>query len=725
MNTPEDAPVPSVRKLDIFALPSYTAIIFALIAAVILGIAFTVLLPGSQLWWPPVILGLTLLSLRDFLQWPDRLLRKYRAGGSRADRAADDDPARREIEVALAALAPDRSPELCITDTPVAIESFGTFRRRYVALGRTPAARLARNLASGRRRQPYLAMLCHELAHFANHDMPLAQLSRSLLKMTVLVTAANIWIGLLMVLFVVMVSPEILRPEFWAYVSERLAALTPGFPTLDLSWVLDSLQQQNAYAFQRLQDPAGRDALWLSSSLYLVGALLPFVLVGAVLWLFYWPRLMRVRELYADARSAEMLRDPDAALNALSLHGILTLAPEPETRTPWQHLRDGWSRALWQARGLPMKLPVVGRLFALHPSRDTRERCLADPVRVFGKPHEIAITVGLAAILLDLATRGILTAAYIYEPGPFLPVLIAFVIIAIWLLPQVSIAGRGTRQMPMPGRMETSPPCPPLLRGEGGVDAPPPLQGEPVLSLSKEGWGVGGPLPRQLRRWWGRQQTRLPVQIALIVGVIAAMKLLMHFIDLGLVTFMRLTDAAGWGQALDLWVYVMLGVGAERPLPGLLGVQVTWAEYTAIHVFRPMLYFGLALPPALFGLLWADAALKRRALTWYAAGSRVRHAFWIVTGGLGLLLGLVVIPALNHLLFPEIYRNWSPAAIVGIVLGLLAASVSGIWFWRSDRRWAGRCPSCGQSVTGFYYPGKVCRNEQCGQALHTWLVASY
>jgi hypothetical protein len=665
MSTPEDGPAPQGRKLDIFALPSYTVIIFALIASVILGIAFAALLPGAQLWWPPVVLGLTLLTLRDFLQWPDRLLREYRPGGSHVERDLDGDPVQQQIETALATLAPDRSPELCITDAPIVIESFGTFRRRYVALGRAPAASLARKLTSDKRRQPYLAMLCHELAHFANHDMSLAQLSRSLLKMTVLVMSASIWIELLLVAFLVLISPEILRPEFWAHVSERLAALAPGFPRLDLTWVPDSTRDKNPYAFDRLQDPVSRGALWLSSSLYLLGAQLPFVLVGIVLWLFYWPRLMRIRELYADARAAAMLHNPDAVLKALSQHQLLTLAPKSETRTRWQWLRDGWSRALWQVRSLPRKLPVVGRLFSVHPSPKTRERCLADPAQVFGKWHEIAVTVGLAAILLAFATRGILTAQYIYESGPYLPILITFVITAIWLMPQVTGAGRGA------------------------------------------GWG------------------NLPFQIARIVGVIAAMKLLMHFIDLGLVTFMRLADATGWGQALDLWVYVMLGVGAEGPLPGLMGVQVSWAEFTTLHVLRPMVYFGLAFPPLLIGILWADAALKRRALTWYGLGKQVRRVFWISIGVFALLLTLLVIPVLNHLLFPEIYVSWSPATLAGIALGLLGAVAFGIGFWRADRRWAGRCPSCGQPVTGFYYPGKVCQHEQCGQTLHAWLVASY
>ena len=58
------------RKLNILALPSFTSIMFVLIAFVILGAALTSLLPDSQLWWPPLAFGLLFLPLRDFLQWP-------------------------------------------------------------------------------------------------------------------------------------------------------------------------------------------------------------------------------------------------------------------------------------------------------------------------------------------------------------------------------------------------------------------------------------------------------------------------------------------------------------------------------------------------------------------------------------------------------------------------------------------------------------------------------
>ncbi len=52
----------------------------------------------------------------------------------------------------------------------------------------------------------------------------------------------------------------------------------------------------------------------------------------------------------------------------------------------------------------------------------------------------------------------------------------------------------------------TSPPCPPLLAGEGSGGAPLPSQGEPVLSVSKEGWGVGGVLAANI---WGGAMSQI------------------------------------------------------------------------------------------------------------------------------------------------------------------------------------------------------------------------
>lgn len=689
------------RKLNVLALPSYTAIIFALIALVILGAGLSSLLPGAQTWWLPIVLGVTFLPLRDFLQWPDRLLRAYhiqwqdrKAASSLASGVASTpdtgpngpsgspnstDEMRQNMEQELTALDLTPTPEVRITEAPVIVESFGTFRRRYIAIGRLQAQKLARNLRSETKRQPHLAILCHELAHFANKDMRLMGLSRSLLKMAALAMLVNIWIGLVLVAFLVTVASEALQPAFWTHLGRGLASLAPGLPTLDLTWALDTLRSQNPSAFERLLDPAQRDALWLSSSFYLLGACLPFILAGLVLWIFYWPRLMRVRELYADARTADTMREKDSLVAALQIwYPLLGFGRQP---TRWQRFQD------W-VRQAPAKIPLLGPQLTEHPSTPRREHCLDEPVAIFGSWREIGITVGVAMVLLDLATRGVLTAAYIYEPGPYLPIIGTFLVLAAWFLPHICTAG-----------------WPPEKTCQGAA-----------ADESETDTGVS-------LQMGGRRRT-LPAQIASIVLVVTAIKLAMHLLDLGIVAMMQATDSAGWGRVLDIWVCGMIGAGSG-PWPALMGTALSWTQFANIHVLRPMLYFGLVMPPLLFAFLWADAALKRRVVTWYSLGDAIRRVFWVITGGLAATMAFIVIPVCNHLVFPEVYPSWTPRSLAGLLLGAAVAVGVGIWYWRQDRRWAGKCPECqsGAPVVGWYFPGKSCPSG--GHQLHRWLVARY
>jgi hypothetical protein len=388
---------------------------------------------------------------------------------------------------------------------------------------------------------------------------------------------------------------------------------------------------------------------------------------------------MRVRELYADARTAETMQEASALAEALGVwYPSLNMGSQ---LTRWQRLW-GWVRAL------PTKIPLLGPQFRDHPSVFKRMCCLEEPVAIFGSWREIGVTVGLAVVLLDLATRGILTASYVYEPGPYLPILGAFIVLAAWLLPQVCTAGA----------------------------APTPACEEPVADVSKPA--------ESIRRSMRRPRRNLLEQIALMVLVVTAIKLAMHLLDFGLVAFMQLTDPAGWAEAFDMWVYGMVGAGSG-PWPALMGTVIGWPQFVSIHVLRPMLYFGLLLPLLLFVFLWADVVLKRRALKWYGLGAQIRRVFWIITGGLAAVLALIVIPVCNHLVFPEIYRDWSGSAVAGFALGVMLAVGLGVWYWQQDRRWAGRCPACDGSTTvsGWYFPGKCCSTGN--HKLHEWLVARY
>lgn len=653
---------PSPYKLNILALPSHTALLFGLIALVVLGAAFSSLLPGSQLWPLPVVLGLTLLPLRDFLHRPDRHM-------ADSGLAVEPNAAAAELQRTLIELAPQLTPpvQVAVSKQPVEAHAFGTFRRRYLGLGRGMAGRFA-NLLRGANPaycNDARTILAHELAHFINRDVQLVWLAYGLLKMMVIVMVVNLLLSLLAVTFILEVGPEVLRVEFWSALSDYLAGALPGLPRLDLTPVFAAMQAKNPALIAQLADPARRIENWQPFLVYLASCHTPFFLSGVFLWAFYWQRLLRVREFYADARAAALMGDaefiPRALLRGKLIAGLQPLSPKPPdplARGP-RPLLHAARRALERLRPQALAFQQQNRQA---PTNQAREECLHDPLVAFGSERSIAVSVGLAVILLDGVQRGTLTALHITEPGAFVPMLAAFLAFGLWTLPRVC-AGRTSR---------------------------------------RDLW-------RSLVR---------------ILAWFTALKLVMYVADLLLGLVMMVSNPASWGRVLDTWVYGM--VGAMGPdLPSIVGSQVSWAQVLEWHTLRPLAFFGLLMPPVLFGWLAADAALKRRALTWYGLAERVRGMFWAISGGLAALLALLALPLLNRVLFGYIYTSWSALELVGVILALLLVAAGATAFVRADRRYGRRCPRCGRQVADEFQPGNVCPAADCGQPLHEWLIAPY
>lgn len=659
MSSSADPPKPP--KLNILALPSHTAILFGLMMTVGLGAACATLLPGSRLWWPPFVFGLTLLPLRDFLSRPDLMRRERRL-------TAVDDETTRALEGELTRLAgaPDgaavsaagRPPARILIAPPGhALESFGAFRRRYIAASRELADALCRGLRDPARRAPYRAILAHELAHFINQDVRLVWLAFAMLKALALVMALSLWFGLVGAGFVIEFGPEFLQAGFWSELARRFAAQLPGFPAPDLSPLHTLIVQQNPTLTAQLADPARGWANWQYFLLYLVGAQWPFVLVALVLLFGYWPRLLDVREMYADARAAalvgrsRLIRDAAVVYNFLA-QPVMVGPPTRRERI-----------AAWGAR-LAEALPRPARRLALSAELSPeRLACLREPLVAFGAWRRIALGAGFAALLLDLVMQSMLGAGVVAEPGAQLPCLIAFVTFAVWLLPRV---------------------C-------SGADSPQRLT-----------FGL----------------------VARLVAVFTAVKLLMPLSNALLAGGLLLFAPTALGQLLDAWAYALSGANGG-PLPQLFGSEISAGQFLSLHVVRPFLYFALLLPPILAGSLWLNARLAQRILQWYPAGARVRRAFALVTAVLAAALALGVIPLLNHLVFPEIYAGWSAGGLLGLALTGMALSAAGVWLLRRAAELAGRCPNpeCEHRIAGPYRLGAHC--PACGAALHPWLIAPY
>jgi len=632
-------------KLNILNLPSHTSILFALIALVVLGAALASLLPGSQLCWAPIVLGLTLLPLRDFLRRPDHEISRWKMAHH-----PDEQPTV-VLERELASLGADRPPKVIITDRFVEAHAFGSFRRIYLGLGRPLAEQLSSGLQDpdSRRRKQYRTILAHELSHFINKDVWLVWLSRGLLKMMILVMVLNLWIGLNFASFLIENGPEVLQSEFWIALSQHMFSDIAAF---DLLPIYNSLCQQNPELIERLADPTSRVENWRPFLFNLTSSHWPFAISGILLFLIHWPWLLRVRELYADARAASLMGEAAIVREALSVYGILVgLAPTVPSR--WRRLREWFS-------SLPKRIPLLSKLLARRPSPKQRIKCLADPTQAFGSWCGIVVSGGLAVALLDLVLRGTLTTSYVYEPGSHLPFLAAFLILATWLLPQICVAG-------------------------------------------------------SLRQGLARK-------IVLIASLFTVVRLIPQLLDAIVGLLMLLGDKENYGALLDLWVYSMFS-GFATEVPRIVGVEVSWSQIIEWHMMRPLAYFALLMPPTLSGFLLTDAWLKRRVLTWYRLGKRVRRLFWGISGLLALFLALVVIPVYNRLFFPHVYEGWSAAMLAGMVFTLVVVLAGGALFWYYDRKLAERCPYCNTLVPETYHLGKRC--EACNWLLHPWLIANY
>lgn len=409
----------SRRRLSPLSLPSLTTLLFALQALVIVGAGLASLLPFSQLWWGLIAPALILLPLRDFLHGPEREAKRW---GMQP--AGETEAAVQEQIEEISQEAGLHPPQLLVGQRPTPIYSFGAFRRAFIALGVDTRKQLVEWATSPDpgAQSTFRVLLAHELAHFANRDLQLAGLARSLLKVTALYTLFGLWVSTTLVSVLVAMGPEITQDAFW----QGLARTVP-IPGFDLSWAPTMLQAKNPYAWKLLADPANNPA-WSYALLYLTNVFFPFVLAVPILYLFFWRKLMRVREFYADAYAASVTGNPEDVSDAVALTRTLTAwAPSPGGRLA--QFRQLIARPfLWLGNLKPLRT---------WPEPTERAAALANPLSIFGPPWQIALWTGVAVLLLEIILRSSLTLIYISQPGPHLPLLTASIIFSLWLLPRL------------------------------------------------------------------------------------------------------------------------------------------------------------------------------------------------------------------------------------------------------------------------------------------------
>ena len=620
-----------MSKLNLFALPSQTTILFAGIFLVIgvpllagFTLRFQVLLPLL----PVVVL---IFTVWDFLVEPDRQLARLRAVPLPPD---GDWLTRRVTELAREVAAP--LPILRMTDAVQTPFVLGTWRRRWLIV---PAWFFDKWPDSPRDTKDDVdldVVLRHELAHFANHDAWLTALARSLLKMTVAV-AITYWFMWLWqpILYAVGITYLPVLREIYA---PLLALFPPDVQALMVT--------------PPPMTPARAITYWLELAM----ALAPLLVGALFLWRRDWNLLLRVREVYADARVATWLETTAPLEDALNR--FRPPAPSPAPVRAWPDLRF-WRRWTSSAESAPLSwgadLPLRGAwLPTPQPEVSMRRAVLRQPERVYGTSKQIGVRSGVIVMLFYIIQASLLAPS---QAGIGLELAIGagFVVLALGLTPLMLVRLPDARAI----RREVT---------------------------AATGWFV-----------------------LVLVAV------------LGPLILLALAAVQVWPQAIDIVLYAVAGASPTAFAP-VLDDPVGYIVQVVIGAF---VAFVVVAPAVLWLALWLDMQLKQRILTWCSApwlAQRSALIFSATTLVLGVALWLGVLPLVSVLAFPFILEIEASTVVKMVVTAILLLA-AGVIFWRSDRRWHGRCPACGGELTDPPQVGATCAH--CHATLAPWLLARY
>ena len=374
---------------------------------------FSSSLPSSPLQRAPsLVLIFLVLSVRDFLMEPARQ--------ARAHRLRPPGQAWPRLQRRLATLAAEqglrRAPNLRVAAGEHRLYTLGTFRHSYLVVSQEIADDLERELGSLRRPVAEAALL-HELQHLRQKDVIYVGLARSFLRVGVMFCAIGlvIAIGVALVSFALALTP-LFTPEF----QQQLEQAQPGLGQL---WQALTPSDLPAKAAQPLD-------LGLTL-LFFLNSFGPLILtVGLLSWLI-WPRLLAVREFYADAGAAAAQANTQPLQAALGYYGSFVREQPPG----------------WRWRGLPrVGLGLAGPSgSAVHPPGDAREQALRHPEQVLAAPLRHGLLAGLISTLLDTLLVGTLSVQYAAQVPGIVPVMVGFLAASFSLLP-AAIQGQPFRR---------------------------------------------------------------------------------------------------------------------------------------------------------------------------------------------------------------------------------------------------------------------------------------
>jgi hypothetical protein len=649
-------------KLNILALPNQTAVVFWLIVTVILGVFIggsftTTIIP----FWP-FGLAMLILPLRAFLGRPEREIA-----------AQDLIPLQREdlliLKTEVTQLCNEiglkKPPKLMISRNNYGVGTLGTFRHHYIALNEMHAEKLARDLNDPERARQARALLSHELYHFQNRDHLYIGYVGELLRTNFALMTWGLLFFLGFGLLLISAANEFLNLDIDQVIS-RLDML----PDLQ-SFMVQSLPSTAQIAELREKASSIDMGLVLGSA---VSVIWPFIIIGfTILWV-YWPKLWRTREFYADAG---MVRFPGSLVIALSvITGIppVYLASTPSlpnlgfsphrARGPFSHFRS-WFRA-------------VSRRFVQIRQQKTVPDILRKCRRLISELPSIYHP--------GTSTRAecILHPELVFDSWQGTALLVGSLVILLDFLAMTPLTFHQMGRWPMHFHILAS-----VILISLNYIIPAVAQGRNVA------WGL-------LR----------------IVGVVGGIRLVLILAILTLLAGMLFLAPTQLDNVLCYAVGVTAGV--KQYSDNLCFSDP--AAYVSAAASKNLMQV-LLTPLLTGGALAVISFLLRRVFTWYSIPKpqdRILRLSYVIVIAVTSVWGVGLLPiATTALLKPG--GIFSPVQIGLVLFSLFVLAAGLLSFYLLDRRYALRCPKCGQIHPGKFVLGRKC----CDEYLHPWLVVEY
>lgn len=404
MNYRED----SKPKLNIFALPNQTTILFSITVGVLLGALIIGSLNRSPIPVWLLAVALVFLSFRAFINqmWSEINRHGLQPVGNCFPRLQET------IDQNAKVIKLRQSPRLLIGQESKGIYTFGSFRHWYIAVGNPNAKYLESSLQDDELSPAVNAVIYHELYHFKTGDYwqlgILTQVIRQTLNLMLWACAFFTGWAVLLIFasstFFLFNWQDLVNIDTLSEVRPIFDLITQNLPN---STELEALRQKAM-------------GINLGRVIYFaVSATLPFIILSIFLWFIYRPKFWRMREVYADAGAVHSMGKTKPFIDRFAILGDVSEVPASCPRRSLRNL-------------LKLRLNYW-------PSPEKRLAYVDVPYKIYDTWFQTAILLGSLTLLFDILLVSPLT---LYSTGSY-PMHFTTLVIAattsLYLIPQIAV----------------------------------------------------------------------------------------------------------------------------------------------------------------------------------------------------------------------------------------------------------------------------------------------